>query len=188
MARVDDDVRARYIERLAPYIGAKILEVGAGTGEVAEAICEQFSPELYLALEVRDRLAPHLRSQLPDPMYYVITTSRDARYNPTGTDRHLPDGHYDLIHAKSWATHVPTAELHAWFRMFVDRTEPGAHVALTLFVGEHADHDTLHTFHSGLDAIYDFELVEFEHGDWHYDDPPEAPGWESHDFAVWRRV
>ncbi len=155
---------------------------------MAAEICDLCHPDSYVAVEVQDRLLGDIRDNPPKGFRYVLTDAWDLRYNPGGkSGPTLPDGRFNLIHGKSWLTHVTPEEFGKYLPLFFERLVPGGYLVLSCFVDDRrhgkSERNCLHVFYSMAwlkNAHAGLKMVSCDRGGW--TDASFAP----HDIVVWK--
>jgi SAM-dependent methyltransferase len=109
LTRLYDDTTVRLCEHLQLAPGARCLELGAGTGTVAEALAERVSPGgQVVATDTDTRVLEPLANEV-------------LRVEAADVTAGLPNSAFDLVHARLLLEHVPQ-------RMDVLRSMAGAAV------------------------------------------------------------
>ncbi len=95
LTRLYDDTTIRLCKQLAAGSGARILELGAGTGTVAEALAERVGPGgSVIAVDTDTRFL--------EPLAHA-----SLRVEAADVTAGLPSGPFDLIHARLLLEHLP---------------------------------------------------------------------------------
>ena len=96
---------------------SRCLEVGGGRGSVAAWLCEQVGPTgKVLATDIDTRFLEQLRQRNFEAQAHDITIDS------------LPDGQFDLVHARWLLHHLPRPELA--IRRMVSALRPGGWLLL----------------------------------------------------------
>jgi SAM-dependent methyltransferase len=112
LADILDPVTIARLRDLRPdWSGATCLEVGAGAGSIARYLADQVSPNgLAVALDIKPQ---HIQ---PHPRLRVVQ-------HDLTSEEPLPDGPFDLIHARLILQHLPARD--AILRRLADALAPG---------------------------------------------------------------
>jgi SAM-dependent methyltransferase len=95
LTRLYDDTTVRLSEQLGVIPGIRCLELGAGTGTVAEALAERVTPGgLVVAIDTDTRFLEPLASSV-------------LRVESGDVTAALPSGGFDLVHARLLLEHLP---------------------------------------------------------------------------------
>lgn len=108
-----DRYNAWLLDRARPYLGARVLEVGAGIGTFTEQLADGRE---VVAVEPDPALVPHLRRSTPSVT--VVEGEADA----------APPGPFDSIVCFNVLEHIPDDA--AALTAFHDRLRPGGHLLL----------------------------------------------------------
>lgn len=96
LTRLYDAGTLEVVERLGVTIGWRCLDIGAGTGSLAQTLVDRVAPSgSVTALDVDTRFLDPLASEL------LRVERADVTTDP------LPDGGFDLVHARLLLEHLP---------------------------------------------------------------------------------
>jgi SAM-dependent methyltransferase len=119
LTRLYDATTGRLCDQLQLVPGARCLELGAGTGTVAEALAERVSPGgEVVAVDTDTRFLQPLANGVLTVAAADVTTG-------------LPDGPFDLVHARLLLEHLPLRL--GVLRSMADATVPGGWVLVEDF-------------------------------------------------------
>ena len=114
-----------WINSLLPLDGARILEIGCGTGSATLSLAEQGAAMTAMDLDPRALGATSLRCSL----HGVPVSCIEANAKDLGT--RFPHGHFDMVIFFAVLEHMTIAERHSSLRAAWDMLRPGQYLCVT---------------------------------------------------------